>query len=306
MAIILISRFHPEDWVRAIEQRLPGQRVLVYPDIGDPAEVEIALVHRPMPGVFKQFPNLKAIIGLFAGIDSMVSDPDLPDVPFARMVDPLLTRDVAHYVVFHSLRYYRDQPRIEANQRAGRWENFGPPTLAFTVGIMGLGEIGRLAARMLADLGFAVRGWSRTPRTVDRVETFHGPTGLDRFLAGTNVLAMVLPLTAETTGIVRQETLALLPKGACVINAGRGAHVVDADLLAAIDSGHIAGATLDVFNPEPPPPQSRFWSHPKVTITPHNAGDPRPESIAGVAVENIRRARTGLPLLHLVDRKRGY
>lgn len=306
MSVLLISRFDPDEWVRALVAHLPGVDLRVYPDVGDPAAIEVALVHRPRPGLLKTFPNLKAVVGLFAGVDAMVNDPDLPDVPFSRMVDPLLTRDVAHYIVLHTLRHYREQPLLEAGQRDGRWAPRPPPSLAATVGIMGMGEIGGLAGRMLLDLGFSVRGWSRTPKSIPGVESFAGRERLPAFLAGTHLLAMALPLTAATAGILNRTTLAALPPGAAVINAGRGGHVVDADLLTALDRGHIAHATLDVFSPEPPPADHPFWRHPKVTITPHTAGDPRPESVAALAADNVRRALAGKPLLYPVDRARGY
>ena len=308
MSVIIIAE--PQDmeaWRRPIQDNLREVDVLTWPDIGDPTNVEIAVVHRAEPGVLGRFPNLKALIGMWAGVEHILDRADLPDVPIARMVDPLIARDIGHYVVLHTLRHYRSMPLIQANQAARLWQHVAPPPVDFTIGIMGLGATGSAAAHMLLDLGFSVHGWTRSARTgVEGIVCHAGPDQLATFLSAAHVCVCTLPLTPETTGILNRTTLAQLPAEAYLINAGRGGHVVEEDLLAALDRGTLAGATLDVFADEPPSEDSPFWAHPKVTMTPHNAADPRPESIARSVADNIRRALAGEQMLNLVDRARGY
>ena len=308
MSVIIIAE--PQDmaaWRRPIQDNLPEIDVLSWPDIGDPAEVEIAVVHRAEPGVLGNFSNLKALIGMWAGVEHILERADLPDVPIARMVDPLIARDIGHYVVLHALRHYRSMPLIHANQVARLWQHVAPPPVDLTIRIMGLGATGAVAAHMLLDLGFSVHAWTRSPRAASGGIICHvGPEQLTAFLSSAQVCVCTLPLTPETTGILNQATLAQLPAGAYVINAGRGGHIVEKDLLDALESGSLAGATLDVFADEPPPQDSPFWAHPKVTMTPHNAADPRPDSVAKSVADNIRRALAGEPMSNLVDRARGY
>ena len=308
MTVIIIAQ--PQDqyaWHGPIQALIPGIEILRWPDIGDPNAVEVAVVHKAEPGVLGQFPNLKALIGMWAGVEHILERPDLPEVPIARMVDPLIARDIGHYVVLHTLSHFRSMPLIRANQHTRTWQHVEPPPVSFSVGIMGLGMIGEAAASMLLDLGFAVRGWTRTKRPgCGDSELFFGRDGLEPFLSGTQVCACTLPLTPETEGILDATTLAKLPRGAYLINAGRGGHVVEDDLLAALDSGHLAGAALDVFHEEPPAANSPFWDHPLVTMTPHNAADPRPTSVAPAVANNIRRALSGEAMTNLVDRGRGY
>ena len=304
--VVIAGERDREAWRRPIQERLPDIEIRAWPEIGDPGAVEIAVVHHAAIGVLRRFPNLRALIGMWAGVDHILGRPDLPDVPIARMVDPLIARDIGHYVVLHALRHTRSMPRIAANQRARRWQPVAPPPIELRVGILGLGAVGTAAARMLRDLGFDVRGWTRTPRAGGGIPRLAGRDALAEVLSAADICVCTLPLTEETEGIVNAETLARLPRGACFINAGRGRHVVEEDLLAALESGQLAGATLDVLREEPPPADSPFWDHPRVTITPHNAADPRPDAVAGALAANIRRALAGTPMLNLVDRDRGY
>jgi glyoxylate/hydroxypyruvate reductase A len=210
-------------------------------------------------------------------------------------------------VVLHTLRYHRRQPELEAAQRRQEWVDLDYP-LPWNrkVGILGLGVLGGDAARKLKALDFDVAGWSRTPKSIPGVTGFHGESQLVPFLNRTEILVCLLPLTSETRGIINKNTLAALPRGACVINAGRGGHVVDADLLAALESGHIAHAALDVFNAEPLPADHRYWTHPQVTISPHIASITHAETAAPGIYDGMMRARAGLPLENLVDFERGY
>lgn len=308
MALLFLSADDPAElWRDKLIARMPALEVRIWPEVGDPAEIETALVWRPPPGELARYPNLKAILSLGAGIEGLIADSTLPDVPIARMVDPSLTRTMAEYVLLAVLRHHRGFDRFERAQRACRWDFSLPPQPGdHEVGIMGLGELGTAAARLLLHHGFPVTGWSRTPKAVDGVTSYAGRSELHAFLHRVHILVCLLPLTAETRGILDAETFAGLPHGAAVINVARGAHLVVADLLAALDSGHLAGATLDVFEDEPLPPGDPLWRHPKVLITPHVASYTVPAVAADGVVDNIRRALAGRPLEHEVDRGRGY
>ncbi len=308
MAVMFLSAEDPaEAWRDELRARIPDLDFRIWPEIGDPAEIDVALVWRPPPGELARYPNLKAILSLGAGVDGLIADPTLPDVPIARMVDPSLTRTMAEYVLLAVLRHHRQFDLFERAQRARKWAFAFPPQAAQRrVGIMGLGELGGAAARTLARHGFTVAGWSRTPKAIKDVTSYAGRSELHPFLHRTDILVCMLPLTAETMGILDAETFAELAHGAYVINVARGGHLVEADLIAALDSGHLGGATLDVFRTEPLPPDHPFWDHPKILITPHIASYCQPATAADGVAENIRRALAGQPLLHQVNRKRGY
>ena len=296
-----------ELWREELQARMPELEVRIWPEVGDPAEIELALVWRAPPGELARYPNLKAILSLAAGIEWLVIDPTLPEVPIARMVDPSLTRTMSEYVLLAVLRHHREFDRFEREQRACSWAYSFPPQAADrSVGIMGLGELGASAARQLVAHGFPVLGWSRTPKAIEGVTSYSGHGELHAFLHRSQVLVCMLPLTAETRGILDAGTFNGLPHGAFVINVARGDHLVEADLLAALDSGHLAGATLDVFRTEPLSVEDPLWRHPKVLITPHVASYSLPSTAAYGVVDNIRRALAGQPLRHQVDRDRGY
>lgn len=310
-AVVFISEEdNPERWQRALAPHLPGLDWRVWPDaIGDAADITVALVWRPRPGALKDFPNLKAIYNLGAGVEMLLGDPTLPrHLPLIRMVDPALTAGMTEYVVHRVLHYHRRFDLFANRQRDRVWKWMdAPETSARRVGILGLGVLGRDAAEKLSGLGFrSIAGWSRTPQEVAGVEGFHGPDGLAPFLERSEILVCLLPLTPETTGIINAQTLARLPEGAFVVNAARGGHVVEADLLAALDAGHIAGAALDVFAAEPLPADSPLWGHPNVMVTPHIASLSVPASAAPDIAANIRRIEAGETPTDLVDRERGY
>jgi glyoxylate/hydroxypyruvate reductase A len=309
MALIFYSdsdRFEP--WRDALTAAIPDLEIRNWDAPGDPAEIDFALVWLPPQGALRRFPNLKAILNLGAGVDALLKDPDLPPgVPIVRMVDDDLAKCMAEYVLLHVLRYHREQPALDAQQREKRWHNIASPAASFRrVGVMGLGAMGGEAARHLLAVGFDVASWTRSAKAMPGVESFHGADGITRFLARTEILACVLPLTPETRGILNNDLFRRLPRGAYLINAGRGGHQVAADILAALDDGQLGGATLDVFGTEPLPPESPFWTHPKVTVTPHNASVTNPRSAVRHVVESIRRVRAGEPLRHVVDPKVGY
>ena len=309
MALIFRSEVDRADlWRAALARAAPDLDFRDWDEPGDPADVEFALVWKPPRGGLRRFPNLKVIFSLGAGVDHLLGDTDLPGgVPVVRMIESELTRGMSEYVALHVLRHHRRQRELEAQQRAGEWNIIVVPTApSRRVGIMGLGVMGVAAAVALVALEFDVAGWSRTQKTLANVESFHGEAGLGRFLARTEILVCLLPLTPQTEGILNAGLFAGLPQGACVINAARGGHMVEEDLLAELESGQIAEATLDVFRTEPLPPDSPFWSHPRVTITPHNASITDPDSGARRVAEIIGRFRRGEPLPNTIDPAAGY
>ena len=275
--------------------------------LGNTDDIEIALAWKPKPGLLASFKNLKMIVSLGMGVDHLLADDKLPDVAITRIMDEGLVGQMSEYAIYWALWHHRDIEKYAASQRAKQWkpEEF-VDSIHRRIGVMGLGTIGQDAAKKFSLLGFPTMGWSRTAKTVPGVETFHGRDSLPTFLGKSTILVNVLPLTRETQGIMDKRLFAALPKGAFVINMGRGGHVVDDDLLAALDSGHVAGAALDVFNTEPLPPDHRYWTHPRVHITPHMAGYTNPRTASPGVIENIRRLRAGQPLIHTVDAKTGY
>jgi glyoxylate/hydroxypyruvate reductase A len=269
-------------------------------------------VWKPVPGTLKEFPNLAAIFNLGAGVDALMADASLPDVPIVRVADADLTGRMTEYVVMHVLIHHRQQRTIDACQRDRRWE---PPAqraaAALRVGVMGLGVLGRDAADVLRRIGFDVAGWSRRRKAIPGIVTYAGEQELAAFLARTDILVCLLPLTPATRGILNRRTFSLLARdgvlgGPVVINAGRGGLQVESDLLAALDDGTLTAATLDVFATEPLPAENPFWSHPKVTVSPHNAADTDPDAISIYVAEQIARHERGEPLQNVVDRRLGY
>jgi glyoxylate/hydroxypyruvate reductase A len=276
--------------------------------LGNTDEIEIALAWKPKPGLLRTFKNLKMIVSLGMGVDHLLADDQLPEgVPITRIMDDGLVGQMAEFAIFWALWHHRDIAKYAASQRAKQWkpEEF-VDSIHRPVGVMGLGTIGQDTARKLAVVGFPTMGWSRTAKSVPGVETSHGRDALPGFLGRATILVNVLPLTRETRGIMDKSLFAALPKGAFVINMGRGGHVVDDDLLAALESGHLAGAALDVFNTEPLPADHPYWTHPNVHITPHMAGYTNPRTASPGVIDNIKRLRAGQPLLHTVDAKTGY
>ena len=309
MSILLISTVGPmADWLKELKAAFPDEEVRGAPDIGDPSQVEIALVAMQGGPTLAQLPNLKLIVALRAGVEDLVAASGIePAVPICRAQEPGGDKMIDEYVLMHVLRHHRNMPEFTAAQARREWINL-PVKFAEerSVGFMGLGVIALSAARRVRDLGFKTAAWTRTPRTEPGIESFAGRAQLAPFLQRTEILVNVLAVTRETVSIVNAETLALLPRGASFINIGRGEAVDDAALIAALDSGHVSHATLDVFRTEPLPGDHPFWAHPKITLMPHAARRPRAARIIPHAVENIRRFRAGRPLLQIVDRGRGY
>jgi glyoxylate/hydroxypyruvate reductase A len=266
------------------------------------------VVYRPGGPVadFTPFTRLKAVLSLWAGVEGIIGNPTLT-VPLCRMVDEGLTRGMVEWVTGHVLRYHLG---IDAHLfgQDGVWRNGVIPPLASerSVGVLGAGAMGGAVAMALARLGFDTHAWSRRPREMNGVTTHCGAEGLAALLRRAEILVTLLPATPDTESVLNAETLALLPPGARLINPGRGSLIDDAALLAALDSGQVAHATLDVFREEPLPPDHPYWAHPRVTVTPHVASETRPETASEAIARNVRRGDEGRPLLHVVDRAAGY
>jgi glyoxylate/hydroxypyruvate reductase A len=310
MAVLLSTKASAmQAWRAALLRVDPSLDVRLFPEVGEPAAIEAAVVWSSHDmAELRRYPNLRLIVSMGAGVDHLLRPPGPPPgIPVARLVDRMLTTQMGEWVLLNVLRFHRQDLDYRAQQRARIWHELPAPVTGQTpVGILGLGELGRHAAGLLRGLGFPVLGWSRRGTPCEGVETFSDTDGLAAMLARTKILVCVLPLTPQTRGIVDARLLGHLPRGAWVINGARGGHVVDADLLAALDSGQVAGAALDVFAPEPLPADHPFWAHPRVVITPHAASITIPDSAAPQVIENIRRARAGQPLLNLVDFSAGY
>ena len=254
---------------------------------------------------FSPFTGAKAVINLWAGVEGVATNETLT-MPLVRMVDPGLTEGMVAWCVAHAMRHHLGIDR-DVCRRDAVWDPYLPPLARERpLTILGFGVLGRAVAEALSGLGFSIAGWSRSAKDVPGVTCLSGQGGLAEALRRAELLILLLPLTPATEELMNSERLALLPKGAILMNPGRGSLIDDDALLAALDSGHIAHATLDVFREEPLPSDHPFWAHPGVTVTPHIASATRPETAVGVIVENIRRGEAGEPLLHLVDRRSGY
>jgi glyoxylate/hydroxypyruvate reductase A len=308
MALLLSAFFgKPEHWRELFTEEMPELELRIWPDAGNPADIEIAAVASPAPGSLKAFPNLRLLVSLLAGAETLLADRELPDVPIVRAADPNGDPMMNEAALLRVLRHHRHLPAYLLAQRRGEWISL--PRLRAQerrVGVMGLGAIGFAAARTLARHGFNVAGWVRSPRAADGIEIFHGREQLPGFLARSEIVVNFLPLTPETRGILDAAAFTQLPRGAAIVNLGRGTHVVEADLIAALDADHLAGATLDVFPVEPLPKDSPLWRHPKITIIPHASRRIEPRDLVPRVCEAIRRFHSGAPLRHLIDRARGY
>lgn len=285
-----------------------AHEVRTWLDAGDLAEIDYVVIWGAFDLDYAALPKLKAIFSLGAGVDHMGDLSGVPSrVAVVRFVDPLLTEEMTGYVVLNVLRFHREDPWYRERQAAGEWTQIIPLAAGgVRVGIAGAGALGSAAAKALRDLGYDVALWSRSGRSVEGVESFAGREALPEFLGRTRILVSLLPLTEETRGIWCVETLGMLEPGGFVINAGRGASVVETDLLACLKSGQIAGAALDVFEEEPLPEGHPFWAHPRVFVTPHVASLSNPISLSDHVTRNIARIEQGAEPFGLVDRARGY
>jgi glyoxylate/hydroxypyruvate reductase len=296
-----------------MEALLPSHEIATLDEPFDRASVRYALSWRHPPGALKDLPNLRVILSLGAGVDHLFADPALPDRPIVRVVDPDLTNRMSEWVVMHALVHLRQLRRYERQQSAQVWadDDQQPKASDIQIGVLGLGVMGKDGVSKLKALGFKIAGWSASPKTLPDVTCFSGADGLKRMLAQTDMLVVLLPLTEATRGIINASLLSQLKRdgplgGPVLINAGRGGLQVEADILETLDSGALKGASLDVFEREPLPRDSRLWSHPAVYVSPHNAAISSPKAIAALVARQIETYERGEPLAHVVDRRRGY
>lgn len=309
MSLLFYSEYDSaEQWQAAFAQADPALAFHVWPDCADPAGVEAVLAWNAPPGFYRRFPGLRLIVNLGAGVDAIVRDATLPaGVPVTRISDPAMGQMMAQYVLTAVLRHFRDFGAFERARAQRAWTWIAPREAhTCTVGVMGLGQLGAAAAAALAQQGFRVLGWSRTLKVLPGVECHAGEAALPGFLAQCEVCVMLLPLTPATEGLMDAARLAMLPPGARLVNAGRGRTVDEAALVAALRSGHLAEATLDVFHDEPLPAHHPLWDLPQVLITPHLASIAIPRTAAAQVVENLARVRRGERPLNAVDPARGY
>ena len=309
LLIVNLDKFigNAEAWRHTFKEQLPDLKICIWPDVGEPSEIEYLAFMRPDFDVLPAFPNLKAMFTRSAGVDSFINHPRVPKVPLSKVEpsggDPMMTE----YVVMHVLRLHRDMPAYQAYQANREWHR-GPITRPEErrIGFLGYGMMAKAPALVLKSLEFDVSAWVRTPKENAEIQIFHGPDQLEPFLNQTDIAVCLLPLTKETEGIFCARTFAMMPEGSMLINVGRGKHVVEEDLINALDSGHLSYAALDAHWPEPLPPDSPLWLHPKVTVMPHVARRPTVTQLVTEIAANIRRLQAGKTLLQEIDVAAGY
>ena len=309
--LISVSEFWEDEkvWHQWVQSELPEIDVRVYPDVGNENEIEYAVVWKHPHGILKRYPNLKVILSLGAGVDHILSDPDLPkDLPIVRLVDVKLTHEMCFHALHWVLHFHSDHYLYMKQQIDRKWQqqsSIQPEDR--TVGIMGLGNIGRGIGESLIDQGFKVLGWGANQKSsLGDIKYFFGKEQLSDFLVKTNILINVLPFSKDTKNMLRKDDLKSLPRGSFIINMGRGGIINEADLLSLLDENHITAAALDVFEEEPLPANNPLWNHPSVYITPHIAGQSNPKSSAKTIAENIRRIEDGKMPFPIYNITKGY
>jgi glyoxylate/hydroxypyruvate reductase len=313
MSLLVAVTWQTQPWVERFKRHLPDRDIVVLGEDFDRSAIRYVATWGPKPGSLSGLSNLEAIFSLGAGVDHLMSYPDLPDVPIVRVAQDDLTHRMSEYMMLHCLMYLRDQRRFDEDQKAKRWNPDHAPPIAgdVRVGIMGFGVLGQDSARKLKMMGFDVAGWSRTPKSVEGFEVYAGEEGLTPFLNRTDILIALMPLTPDTQGILNRSLFEKLARdgrlgGPILINAGRGKLQVEADILACLGNGTLKAATLDVFETEPLPEDSPLWTHPQVTVTPHNSATSEPDATARYIAQQIRRHEAGQPFEAVVDKTRGY
>lgn len=309
MSFLIVSPGHdPKHWVEVLKNQHPGLNIYVYPEEHDKEEVEFALAWNHPRGLFKNYPNLKVVASMGAGVDHIICDPALPeDIKITKVVDDRLTSDMSAFVLALVLDHLRNLHYYSMQQKNAEWDRKDYTRIDnVEIGIMGLGVLGKAVGEKLVLNGFNVSGWSTSPKEIEGIESFHGDEGLEEFLEKTEILICLLPLTPQTENILNKELFEKLPENAYIINVARGEHLVEHDLLEMIDNGHLSGAALDVFREEPLPEEHPFWQHPQIQVTPHVASITRPESVVPQIVENYEKMMEGEPLDNLVERNKGY
>ncbi|KRP60640.1 2-hydroxyacid dehydrogenase [Pseudomonas orientalis] len=296
-----------QHWQALFAEHAPDIEWRAWPDIGDPADIDYLAAWQAPDDVQRLLPNLKVLFALSAGVDQLDLSRLPPELPVVRLLDPGITRGMCEYASWAVLSLHRDMLRYRQQQTARCWQaHLLQPALSRRVGVMGLGAQARQILATLAPLGFALSGWARSAHQVAGVDCYAGAAQLPAFLSQCNILLCVLPLTEQTQGILNQRLFDQLPRGAALINMGRGGHLVEADLLDALGSGQLSGAVLDVLQQEPAPQAHPFWDHPQIVLTPHIAAMTQPASAFGVLLENIRRFERGEPMEGEIDRHKGY
>jgi glyoxylate/hydroxypyruvate reductase A len=300
--------FSHRPWTDHLRRLMPDLDIRTEDEEARRNDVVYCIAWKPKPGSLRGFANLKIVFSMGAGVDAIVADPTYPThVPLSRVVDDTLAQAMTEYVVLNVLAWHRRQHDLNALQRLKKWRPIASPRAErVRVGILGLGVLGQAAATALEALNYQLSGWSASPKQIPGLTSFAGPQNLTPFLAQTDILVCLLPLTPATRGILNATTFAQLPKGACIINCARGGHLIEGDLIAALDSGHLRGATLDVFQIEPLPDASPLWTHPKIVVTPHAAAVTDPEAFMRHVAKTIHRLDRNLPPENLVDLARGY
>jgi len=294
-------------WAEIFAREAPQLPFRIWPDIGDPTKVRFLAAWEPPANLLEVFPNLEVLFSSAAGVDQFDFSALPPELPVVRMVEPGIINGMVEYVSWAVLALHRDMLQYQRQQRRSQWTPAPVrPAARCHVGVLGLGSLGLAALAQLRSFGFACAGWSRSRHVVDGVQCFAGADELPAFLARTHILVCLLPLTSETRGVLNAALFAQLPRGAGLVHVGRGPHLVPQDLLAALATGQIADAILDVTDPEPLPPDHPFWQHPNIWLTPHIASMTQPETAAQVVLDNLRRFDAGEAMVGRVDRSRGY
>jgi glyoxylate/hydroxypyruvate reductase A len=311
MTVLLATDASAEEnrtWLDALSQALPDEQFVTVRNATIDPTIDVAMVANPPAGSLAGLPALRLIQSLWAGVNSLLNDASVPtDVPLARMVDPAMNDAMAQTALWAVLGLHRGFFECAQHQREHRWGVHAQRRAdEIDVAVLGLGQMGSRVARSLVREGYRVIGWSERAKAIDGVRCHAGAAALPTVLGQAHIVVNLLPLTAATAGLLDARTLAALPDGAALVNLARGAHVVEADLLAVLDSGRLQRAVLDVFAIEPLPADHPFWGHPRVTVLPHIAAQTDPRSAAQVAASNVRALRAGRALQHLVDRSRGY
>ena len=311
MAILVAADFTPEEWLAwwpELQASLPGERLVRDRTSLADENIDVALVANPPPGALRGLTGLRLVQSLWAGVDGLLADASLPvKVPLARMVDPGMNEAMAQTALWAVLALHREFFAYAGQQQRAEWRP-RPQRRAdeVSVAVLGLGQMGRATALRLAANGYRVSGWSGHTKALAGITTHAGPASLAQVLAAAQIVVNLLPLTPATRGLLNRQTLAAMPRGAGLVNLARGAHVVEADLLEALDSGHLGHAVLDVFDAEPLPTDHPFWRHPQVSVLPHVAAQTDPRSAARIAAANVRALREGRAIENIVDRLRGY
>ncbi len=296
-----------QHWQALFAEHAPDIEWRAWPDIGNPDDIEYLAAWQAPDDLQRVLPNLKVLFALSAGVDQLDLSRLPPELPVVRLLDPGITRGMCEYASWAVLSLHRDMLRYRQQQVARCWQaHLLQPAVSRRVGVLGLGTQAQQILATLAPLGFALSGWARSAHQLAGVDCYAGTAQLPAFLSQCDILLCVLPLTEQTQGILNRQLFAQLPQGAALINMGRGGHLVEEDLLDALDSGQLSGAVLDVLQEEPAPAEHPFWAHPQIVLTPHIAAMTQPASAFGVLLENIRRFEQGEPMTGEVDRHKGY